>query len=110
MKRVVLVIGLILMAGMLFAAGPNGGAGVGKGVQARTGDCTSDCDGPIRDQTKDQLRDGSCKDDATVFASKVLALTPAGDVLKDQDRLHAADGSGSDKLQDKDRTQTSRPE
>lgn len=108
MKRVVLVIGLILVAGVLFAAGPNGGAGEGKAVQARTGDCTSDCDGPdlIRDRL--QLKDGSCQDDATAVAATVATAAPAGDVLQDQDRQHDADGTGDDQLQDQIHLRTGR--
>ncbi len=90
MKRVVLAVGLILVAGMLFAAGPSGGARVPSQVQARTGECNSDCDGEP-DQIFDQLQ----IHDRTNDQDQV------------QDQLH--DGSG-DKDQDQDQLQTGRPD
>lgn len=84
-KRALLVIALVLAtAGLLFAAGPRGGAGSGKGPRpnASSGACLGDCD-KTQTMKQDQLQDGSCQDSV---ASAALVTTSS-----DQDRLRTQD-------------------
>ncbi len=109
MKRVVLVVGLLLVVGTLFAAGRAETPGIAKQAQtkAQTGECDSDCDGePDQVRLRDRLQDGSCRDDLTVTASE------AGAENADRDRLRTQDGDHDgepDLIQTKDRTRLSRP-
>lgn len=107
MKRVVLVIGLLIVAGTVFAGGRPELSGVAKQAQtkAQTGECDNDCDGvPDQIRLKERLKDGSCQDDLGVASVCQDPEKP------DQDRVRARDHDGvPDGDRTKDRIRLSNP-